>query len=220
MYVGLKMLKMGEFVTVTPETLVSEAEKLMEQHQQWMLLVVENGKLAGWVRKEDCLEALPSRATSLSKHELNYLLAKLKVEKILRTDVPAVHPEAEIEQAAHLMHIKEYPGLAVVDHENRLLGVINRSVMLDVLVEEMGLCQGGSRIAFEVEERAGVIHEVSGIIADMGISIIAMGTYYHDGRRLVVLRIQMDNPGSVVRALTDRGYKMVGPEDFETEWTR
>lgn len=219
MYVGLKMLKLDQFVTITPDTLVVDAEKLMEQNRLWMLFVEDEGKLAGYVRKEDVLEALPSRATTLSKHELNYLLAKLKVEKILRKDVPTIGPEAEIEEAAQRMYIDDQPGLAVVDAKNTLLGYINRSVMLELLVEEMGLLQGGSRIVFEVEDRTGVIREVSGIIADMGVSIISTGTFFHDGRRIVVFRVKTDDPAPITKAIADKGYVICGPDTFASEWS-
>ena len=69
MYVGLKMLT--DFPTATPDTLVVEADKIMNDNRLWMLLVVEGKKLIGYVNKEDVREALPSRATSLDKHELN-----------------------------------------------------------------------------------------------------------------------------------------------------
>ncbi|THB70060.1 MAG: CBS domain-containing protein [Desulfovibrio sp.] len=219
MYVGLKMLTLDQFVTISPNTLVADAEKLMEQNRLWMLMVVDEGKLVGYVRKEDCLEALPSRATTLSKHELNYLLAKLTVEKVIRTDVPTAPPEMEIEEAAHRMYIDDIPGLAVVDPDNKLLGYINRSVMLELLVEEMGLVQGGSRIVFGVEDRTGVIHEVSGIIAGMGVSIIATGTFFHNGSRIVVFRVKTDNPEPIVKAIEDKGYTITGPETFASEWS-
>lgn len=216
MYVGLKMLACGDFVTVTPKTLVMDAEKLMVENRLWMLLVVdEDGKLLGHVRKEDVLESLPSRATTLSKHELNYVLSKLQVEKILRKDVPTVGPEVEIEAAAHRMYEEDLAGLAVVDKKHNLLGYINRGVMLEVLVEEMGLMQGGSRFAFKVADRTGVIKEVSTVIADLGISIIATGTFFHNGERVVVFRVKTDDPSPIINAIKERGYEIVGPEDFQ-----
>lgn len=217
MYVGLKMLKKDKFVVISPDTLVSEAEKLMEKHRLWMLLVEEDGKLKGYIRKEDVLEALPSRATTLSKHELNYVLSKMTVEKILRKDVPTVPPEMEIEEAAYRMYQENIPGLAVIDSKKHLLGYINRNVMLQLLVEEMGLLQGGSRIVFDVEDRTGVIHEVSGIIANMGISIISTGTFFYDSRRIVVFRVQTDDPAPIMKELANRGYKLYGPDEFKVE---
>ena len=217
MYVGLKMIK--NVPTVTPENLVMEADQLMEEHRLWMLLVTEKGRLTGYVGKEDVRAALPSLATSLSRHEINYLLAKLTIKDILRRDTPTISPNAEIELAADRMDRENLAGLAVVDDQNRLLGYINRSVMLEVLVEEMGLAQGGSRIAFEVEDRSGVIAEVSNVIFSMGISIISTATFYHRGRRMVVFRVKTDDPSPINEALMQRGYTLVGPAHFAAEWT-
>ncbi len=219
MYVGLKMLKRGQFPTVTAETPIARADKLMLQNRLWMLLVVDEGRLVGRVNKEEVKAALPSAATDLSRHEINTLLARLKVGSIMRKDVPCVLPETEIEEAARLMYDDDLPGLAVVDRNNALLGFINRNVMLDILVEEMGLKQGGSRIVFEVEDRSGVMHEVSGIIASFGISIIATGTFFHNNRRIVVVRVQTEDPGQIIKALSEKGYTMVGPDTFAGEWS-
>ena len=217
MYVGLKMLT--DFVTITPETKVKEADRLLEEERLWMLLVKDGDKLAGYVSKEDVRKALPSDATTLERHELNYILTKLTVGKIMRTDLTTVPPETEIEEAAEIMYRKNISGLAVTDVHNNLLGFINRNVMLDVLVEEMGLRQGGSRIVFEVVDRVGVIHEVSGVIHDMGISIISTGTFFHNGTRIVVFRVQAEDPTHVAKRIHELGYKLLGPESFKDTWS-
>lgn len=218
MYVGLKMLR--DFVKVTPQTLVKDAQKMLDTSTLWMLLVVnESGKLVGYVRKEDISAAMPSLMTSLEKHELNYLMSKLTVEKIYRTDIKTVSPETEIEGAADMMYEMNLAGLAVVDAQGELIGYINRNVMLDVLAEEMGYREGGSRLTLEVEDRSGVLYEVAGVIANMKLSIISTGTFFYNGRGIVVVRIDTDDPSAVAAALQDRGYKLVSPDDFKGEWT-
>lgn len=217
MYVGLKMIE--DVPTVTAKALVMEADKIMERHHLWMLMVVdEQGRYIGAVRKEDVRAALPSPVTTLSRHELNYLMSKLTLEKMILKDVPTVPPQMEIEEAAKIMYDRDLAGLPVVDSKNKLLGFINRNVMLAVLVEEMGLEQGGSRIVFEVEERTGVIAEVSGLIAAENVSIISTATFFHKGKRMVVIRVQMEDPGPILKSLLDRGYHVVGPCDFAQEW--
>lgn len=216
MFVGLKMLR--DFVTVTPKTLVKDADRMMEESKLWMLLVKDGDELLGYVRKEDIRAALPSIMTSLEKHELNYLMSKLTVEKIIRRDITTVAPETEIEAAADLMYEMDLAGLAVVGPKGKLLGYINRSVMLEVLVEEMGHREGGSRITFETEDRPGVIYEVAGLITNMKLSIISTGTFFFNGRRIVVIRVATEDPSPVAAALQERGYKVVGPQDFMDEW--
>lgn len=218
MFVGLKMLR--DFVKVTPKTLVKDAQKMLEDSKLWMLLVVdEDDRLVGYVRKEDISAALPSIMTSLEKHELSYLMSKLTVGKIVRKDIQTVSPETEIEAAADMMYEMNLAGLAVVDENDALIGYINRNVMLDVLTEEMGYREGGSRITIEVADRSGVLYEVAGVIANMKLSIISTGTFFHNGRRIVVVRVDIEDPSSVAAALQERGYKLVGASDFMDAWS-
>ncbi|MBU1229621.1 MAG: CBS domain-containing protein [Proteobacteria bacterium] len=216
MYVGLKMLR--NFVTVTPKTPVLEAHKLLEESRLGMLLVVEQGKLLGYVRPEDLTASLPSIMTSLDKHEVKYLMSRLTVDKIIRKDIKSIPPETEIEAAADMMFEGNLAGLAVVGQGGELIGYINRSVMLDVLVEEMGHRQGGSRITFAAPDRAGVLHEAAGIIAGMGLSIISTGTFFHDGQRIIVIRVATDDASPVAAALHEHGFKVMGPMDYMHEW--
>jgi acetoin utilization protein AcuB len=216
MFVGLKMLK--DTPTIGPETLVMEADRIMEENRLWMLMVLTNGKLTGYVTREDVRAALPSPATTLSRHELNYLLDGLTVKDVVKSNPPSVRPETDIEKAAQMMHEQNLAGLAVVDDQQRYLGYINRSVMLDVLVEEMGLTQPGSRICIEVEDRSGVMAKVTRLLADMGINIIATATFYHDAARMVVFRIGVTTPQEVVGALKKEGYKVLEPGDVAKEW--
>ncbi len=217
MYVGLKMLK--DFKKVTPHTSIKDAEKLFRESDFWMLLVVdEGGELVGCIRKEDLALALPSMMTTLEKHEALYLMTKLTVDKVMRRNINTAPPEMEIEAAADIMFRENLAGLAVVDENDRLIGYINRTVMLDLLVEEMGLHRGGSRIVFEVEDRTGVIHEVSGVIKDLGISIISTGTFFHNGARMVVIRLAADDASRAAQAIAERGYRLVSAKDFQEEW--
>lgn len=88
MYVGLKMLK--DFVTVTPDTLVKDADKILEDNQLWMLLVKEGDSLVGYVTKEDVRAALPSVINSLDKHELTYLMSKITVREVVRKNITTI----------------------------------------------------------------------------------------------------------------------------------
>jgi len=61
-------------ITVSSDTLMVEAGKIMEFHHLERLPVVDRGKLVGIVTKNRLLRNYPSQATSLSHWELNYLL--------------------------------------------------------------------------------------------------------------------------------------------------
>lgn len=216
MYVGLKMLR--DFVTVTPDTLVKEADKILEDNQLWMLLVKDGDELVGYVTKEDVRAAMPSILTSLDKHELNYLMSKLTVKNVVKKNITTIPPETEIEAAADLMYEMNLSGLAVVNSEKKLIGYINRNKMLEVLVEEMGHGLGGSRIVIEAEERTGVLYEVAGIISNMKYSIISMSVFFHRNRRMIVVRVDTEDSTPISDSLRERGYTVAGPDDFKDEW--
>ena len=216
MYVGLQMIT--NVPTVTPSTLVVEADRVMEENQVWLLLVQEKDTLLGYVRKEDVRSALPSSATTLSRHELNYVLGSLSIKELIKKDVPLVRPETEIEVAAEMMHKQGLSGLPVVDENGKLVGYVNRTAMLAVLVEEMGLGLGGERVAIEVLDRAGVMADVTGIVTDLGGNIVSMSTFFRDDKRMMVFRITADDVDVVKKGLEDQGYRIIGPDHFVHEW--
>jgi acetoin utilization protein AcuB len=217
MYVGLKMIT--DLVSVMKDTLITEANRLMDEHKLWLLPVVEDDKLIGYIHKEDVHTALPSPATMLSKHELPDAMSNIFVSDFLRPELITVTPEMEIERAAELMAQHDLPGLAVVNTAGSLIGYINRSVMLDVLVEEMGLHRGGSRFAIEFKDRPGVMAEVSNMIADMGLNFVSAASFLHDDKYILVFRIQTDDLAPVIEELGKRDYQIVGPEQFASQWS-
>ena len=216
MYVGLKMMK--KVISITPKTLLLDALNLMEENRLWMLPVVVNQKLVGYVSKEDVRAALPSQATMLSRHELNTLLSTVTVEEVIKKDVVTVTPETEIEAAAELMATRYLSGLAVVDSSKRLVGYITHRIMLEVLVEEMGLHRGGKRFAIEFKDRPGVMAEVSNIIAEMGINFLSAASFFHKDDVILVFRVQTDDVEPVIARLKERNYTIVGPEYFAGAW--
>ena len=98
-----------EVKVVQLDTSLNEAFRLMKESNIRRLPVQDKGKLVGITTLSDLNQAAPSSATSLSVHELNYLLAKTKIKDILpkKQTVFTVTPDTYIETAA-----KQYTGLA------------------------------------------------------------------------------------------------------------
>src|SRR5919199_2465236 len=84
-------------------TSVADAYNAMMQRNIRRLPVVDNDKLVGIVTLGDLREARPSPATSLSIYELNYLLAKLTVGKVMTHNPFTVAPDTPIRQTARIM---------------------------------------------------------------------------------------------------------------------
>ena len=122
-------------ITINPKTTLPEAHKLMREARIRRLPVVEHGQLVGIVTLGDVREASPSDATTLSIYELNYLLSKLTVEKIMTREPWTIAPDATIRDAARLMLDHKLGGLPVMD-ENRVVGIITESDIFRVLAQE------------------------------------------------------------------------------------
>ncbi len=122
-------------VTITPETTLPEAKRIMLEGKFRRLPVLRRGKLIGIVTFGDIREAQPSDATSLSIYELNYLLDKLNVTDFMTRDPITVTPDARIGEAAALMLKHKIGGLLVVEG-GELVGIITETDLCRLLVLE------------------------------------------------------------------------------------
>lgn len=115
-----------EVVAITPHQSLPEAHDLMKKNKIRRLPVVDGGELVGILTLGDLREAGPSDATSLSIFELNYLLARLTVDKIMTRDPLTVTSTTGLTEAAKLMLHHKIGGLPVID-KGELVGVITES---------------------------------------------------------------------------------------------
>lgn len=122
-------------ITIQPKTTLPEAHKLMREARVRRLPVVDHEHLVGIVTLGDVREASPSDASTLSIYELNYLLSKLTVEKIMTREPLTISPDASIRDAARLMLDHKIGGLPVTENE-RVVGIITESDIFRVLAQE------------------------------------------------------------------------------------
>jgi CBS domain-containing protein len=117
----------SEVITIPHDMNLPEVHHVMTERQIRRLPVVENGQLVGIVTLGDVRQAEPSDISSLRIWEANYVLARLKVEKIMTRNPITISPEAAISQAAQVMLEKKISGLPVVDSKGQLVGIITES---------------------------------------------------------------------------------------------
>ena len=130
----VRELMTGALITVRPDTPVLDARHLMVQQRIRHLLVTsEGGQLLGIVTDRDIRLNLPSQATSLSVWELNHLLTKLTVGKVMTESVVTVGPDREARDAAQLMLDHTIGALPVVDG-GQLIGIVTETDLLRAFV--------------------------------------------------------------------------------------
>ena len=144
-------------ITVTPDTTIATALEIMREKNINRIPVVKDGKLVGIITERKLMEVSPSSATSLSIFEINYLLAKTKVEQVMTKKVVTVAPDDLLEIAALKMRDNKVGGLPVVEN-GKVVGIITESNIFDAFIEIMGFRERGSRISILIQEEIGRAH--------------------------------------------------------------
>jgi acetoin utilization protein AcuB len=164
-------------VTATPEMSVAEASALMKREKVHRLPVLDKDKnLVGIISEKDILYASPSPVSSLSIHEMAYLLSQLTVKKLMTRDVVTIKKDITVEEAARLMVDQDLSSLPVVE-DGKLIGIVSKSDLFKILLELFGARHYGIRMSFLVEDKPGAIAQISGALAAAGVDIIAFGTF-------------------------------------------
>lgn len=197
--------------TVQLDSSVTEAFRLMKEHNIRRLPVMDKGSLAGIITLSDLNQASPSSATTLSIHELNYLLAKTKIKDIMprKMAVKTTTPETYIETAAKVMRENKVSGLPVVEGD-KLVGIITETDVFDALIDILGVKKAHSRIDVYIMDRPGALAELTSIIAAQGISISNAVVYYDDkqDKYKAILRLETLDNEPIVADLKQRGYEI------------
>ena len=190
-------------VTIGPDTPVLEAIKLLKEKGFRRLPIVEGGKLVGIVTDKDLKDAMPSKATTLSVWELNYLLSKLTVSEVMAKPVITVQADEPLEEAALLMEEYKVGGLPVLEGD-RLVGIITITDVLRAFIEVMGMKEGGVRITFDVPDRPGALAQAAQAVPPANIVSVATAGK-HDGMRRIVMRVTGEDAEGVPGRLKAAG---------------
>ncbi|MBW2491260.1 MAG: CBS domain-containing protein [Deltaproteobacteria bacterium] len=210
MYVGRIMHT--RLVTVSPDTSLRKAKEIIEEKKINHLLVVnKNGDLVGIVSDRDVKQSWASPATALSVHELNYLLSQLTVANIMVKKIITISPGTTIERAAYIMQENRINSLPVIDSE-KLVGIITSSDVMGVLLHAIGFGEESARFTVLVEDRIGIVAEVSRILKEKNINIRSFVTWpekKHPGIFQLIIRVGLEDKDKAISALSEGGFKVL-----------
>lgn len=198
-----------DLVTVTPKTKIFDAVDLMKKYDIHRLPVMEEEQLVGLITEGTIQEALPSKATSLSVHEVNYLLNKTVVSDVMIKDVKTISPDADLEDGIYLMRQNKINVLPVLDG-TKLVGIITNNDIFDAFLKLTGYYEGGTRIQLKIlEDKKGVLARVAKILADHDFSILTVIVDHQVNATILEIQLASKETEEIKQLLTDNGYEVL-----------
>jgi acetoin utilization protein AcuB len=178
-------------ITVSPDLPVPEALAMMTREGIRHMPVVHKGKMVGIVTKNDLLNAAPSKATSLSIWEINYLINKITIADVMTKKVITTTEDTPIEEAARIMSDNRVSCLPVM-RGSEVVGIITETDLFKVFLELLGARHKGVRLTVQVSNKPGEIAKISKAIYESGGDIIALGTFTGDTISSSLLTLKVD----------------------------
>ena len=176
-------------VYISPNTTIAHAADMMREQKLHRLPVIENDQLVGLVTEGTIAEASPSKATSLSIYEMNYLLNKTKVGDVMIRDVVTISQFASLEDATYLMLKNKIGILPVVDNE-QLYGVITDRDIFKAFLEVSGYGEEGVRLRFVTENKVGVLEQIIRLLVEENLNISnTVNIPRKDGKVVIEVRL-------------------------------
>lgn len=210
----IKDIMTWDVVTVSSDTPIMEARKIMNAHNIRRLPVVDKGKLVGMISRDGITRASPSPATSLSVWEINYLVAKMTVKDIMSRNLVTVSPDTTVESAVALAQTKGVGALPVLK-DGTLVGIVTTDdFFYKILNPMLGIGKPGTRLLIHncgtpkcIQEIMEIM-EVMEVVGKNKVKILAVHSMpTPDGEQSeLILHIDNADPAKIIKVLADGGY--------------
>lgn len=197
----------AEVITISEETKILEALDLMKDHQIHRLPVTKDGQIKGLVTEGIIQENSPSTATSLSIHEMNYLLTKTAVGDIMLKNVISIAPDALLEEAADTMRKNQVSVLPVIGTDHKLVGIITEKDIFAAFLDLLGYYNQGTRVVVDIkDDHTGILEKLTHLFTEEQMNIDQIAVYRQAGLTQVVIQVASVKVAKIKQKLMDNGY--------------
>jgi len=200
-----------EVITVEPETPILDALDLMKKNNIRHLPVTQNGEFKGFVTRGMLRDASPSSATSLSIYELNYLISKMTVKRIMLKEPMTVSPDIPVEEAIWLGTQHGIGAFPVLENK-KLVGIITQSDISGVVANALGVGESDSkRISIDASgKRFGYLKNLVQLLDSHNIPMMSMMGIERSkkGDWYIILRLKTADATKAVEDLKKNGFNV------------
>lgn len=195
--------------TLSSDQTVQDVMDLFKEKRIRHAPIVDDGKVVGIVTDRDLKDAVPSRFTVAPKGEPY----KKKVAEIMTPNPVTTHPLDFVEEVAMIFYEQKIGCIPVVSNDE-LVGFLTETDLLYTFIELTGAHQPGSQIEVRVENRSGILYEVSKVFHEQNVNVLSVLVYpdrENNSNKILVFRVQTMNPLAIINDLKKEGFDVLWP---------
>jgi acetoin utilization protein AcuB len=202
---------------VNGDTLVSEAKRILTEHNLQALPVVDDGRLRGMVTRQHCLRAAHFVARTQNPDEYSFFANRLKVKDIMVRSPATVEATDTMEECLRRgqeLGIGQFP---VMDG-GQVVGVISSKEVFSLAAHFLGAWEKRCGVTLgPMEMKPGTIGRIADLVEGAGAEVqaiypIARGADGGNGKqheRKVIVRFHAAEVKKVVAVLEAAGFRVI-----------
>jgi acetoin utilization protein AcuB len=199
-------------VTVPSDTLVSKAERIMNEHNLRALPVADDGRLRGVMTRIHCMRAAEYVARTEDPHEFAYFVNRLKVKDLMVRNPRTVNAGDTMESCLRRgqeENIGQYPVL----EDGKVTGLISATEVFSLAAHILGVWEAWSGITIgPIHVENGTMGKIITMVADTGAvleSIFAVRSKQSNERIRVIVRFTGVAAETVAAAAVAHGFPVM-----------
>src|SRR5699024_7869753 len=139
------------------------------------------------------------------------ILSQADVEKFMDKKVATATTERMVEEAAEYMRTNNLRVLPIVDENKKVQGIVTYKDILKAIIDLSGYTPGdeGSSIVVKVvEDRVGVLSDITKVLADASVSVSHIFVNDEDGIEITI-QVHAGQGDNAKAAIETAGYEVV-----------
>jgi len=198
-------------ITVSPDTSVTDAQKIMKEHNFRRLPVVDDNSRPIGLVTEGRLETIKPRTAAPLLWQITYLISHTTVGDVMRKRIVTVKPTDTVEQAVAKAQSAKVGTLIVVD-KGKIVGICTTNDFFYRIVNPtLGIGESGTRIIINGGGDGKSVEKIINCINRLGVGIKLIWTSPSSTAKENDITLQLDTEDAtgVIKELVELGFEAV-----------
>jgi acetoin utilization protein AcuB len=201
-----------EPVTVTSDTLVSKAKRILVEKNLRALPVVDDGRLRGLLTRINCLRASEWVTRTEDPHEFDYFAHRLKVKDLMVRN-PATVEVSDTMETCLLRGQEEKVSQFPVLEDGKVVGLVSASEIFKLAAQVLGVWDHWSGITIgPIAVEPGTLGKIAALAEQAGAVLQSLFTVPmpgEDGAKKAILRFRDADAERLAGIFVKNGYPML-----------